>query len=125
MAVVVRIPTPLRTLTKGNAEVQAKADTADLASMRATLGTLNLGDVQLQQFGTPKDVLIRIGQQPGGEGAQQQAVQRVRQALGDQVEYRRVEVVVYEALKKLAKRGTVRQTGQGLKMVRFRLAGEA
>ena len=29
MAVVVRIPTPLRTLTKGNAEVQAKAETVD------------------------------------------------------------------------------------------------
>jgi molybdopterin synthase sulfur carrier subunit len=29
MAVVVRIPTPLRALTKGNAEVQAKADTVD------------------------------------------------------------------------------------------------
>ena len=74
-------------------EVQAKADAADLAKMRATLSTLNLGDVQLQQFGTPKDVLIRIGQQPGGETAQQEAVQKVRQALGDEVEYRRVEVV--------------------------------
>jgi preprotein translocase subunit SecF len=74
-------------------EVQSKSGPADLASMRATLGTLNLGDVQLQQFGAPTDVLIRIGQQPGGEGAQQAAVQRVRQALGDKVEYRRVEVV--------------------------------
>ncbi len=33
MAVLVRIPTPLRTLTKGTAEVQATADTvADLVS---------------------------------------------------------------------------------------------
>jgi preprotein translocase subunit SecF len=38
-------------------------------------------------------VLIRISQQPGGEEAQQAAVQKVRNALGDQVEYRRVEVV--------------------------------
>jgi preprotein translocase subunit SecF len=74
-------------------EVQSKGGPADLASMRATLSTLNLGDVQLQQFGTPNDVLIRIAQQPGGEGAQQAAVQSVRQALGDKVEYRRVEVV--------------------------------
>jgi len=49
--------------------------------------------VQLQQFGAPNDVLIRIAQQPGGEEAQQAAVQKVRQALGDLVEYRRVEVV--------------------------------
>jgi preprotein translocase subunit SecF len=74
-------------------EVQAKSGTADLAKMRATLGTLNLGEFQLQQFGGPADVLIRIAQQPGGEAAQQAAVQKVRGALGDAVDYRRVEVV--------------------------------
>src|SRR5206468_659121 len=55
-------------------EVQSKTGPADLAKMRATLGGLGLGDVQLQQFGTPTDVLIRIPQQAGGEGAQQAAV---------------------------------------------------
>ncbi|HEY4774450.1 MAG TPA: protein translocase subunit SecF, partial [Xanthobacteraceae bacterium] len=70
-------------------EVQAKAGQADLAAMRATLGALNLGEVQLQQFGGPADVLIRIAQQPGGEAAQQLAVQKVREALGDSVDYRR------------------------------------
>jgi preprotein translocase subunit SecF len=74
-------------------EVQSKSGPADLAKMRATLGGLQLGDVQLQQFGTPNDVLIRVARQPGGETAQQEAVAKVRQALGDQVEYRRVEVV--------------------------------
>jgi preprotein translocase subunit SecF len=61
--------------------------------MRATLSGLNLGEVQLQQFGAPSDVLIRIAEQPGGELAQQQAVAKVRGALGNEVEYRRVEVV--------------------------------
>lgn len=37
-------------------------------------------------------------------------------------DYRRVEVVVYEALKKLAKRGTVQQTGQGAKAAHFVLS---
>jgi preprotein translocase subunit SecF len=74
-------------------EVQSKSGPADLAKMRSTIGTLNLGDFQLQQFGTPQDVLIRIAQQPGGDQAQQDAVQKVRNALGDQVDYRRVEVV--------------------------------
>ena len=37
-------------------------------------------------------MLIRISQQPGGEEAQQAAVRRSG-ALGDEVEYRRVEVV--------------------------------
>ncbi|RYE51673.1 MAG: protein translocase subunit SecF, partial [Rhizobiaceae bacterium] len=72
-------------------EVQQKSGPADIAQLRTTLGGLNLGDVQLQQFGGPSDVLIRLAQQPGGDAAQQDAVQKVRQALGDSVEYRRVE----------------------------------
>jgi preprotein translocase subunit SecF len=74
-------------------EVQAKSGAADLAAMRATLSTLGLGDVQLQQFGGPADVLIRVAEQPGGDAEQQAAVQKVRGALGDSVDYRRVEVV--------------------------------
>ncbi len=74
-------------------EVQAKSGAADLAQMRTTLAGLNLGEFQLQQFGGPSEVLIRIAQQPGGETEQQAAVEKVRQALGDTVDYRRVEVV--------------------------------
>ncbi len=74
-------------------EVRAHSGTADIAGMRETLGKLNLGDVQLQQFGGPAEVLIRVAQQPGGDQAQQEAVQKVRAALGDSVDYRRVEVV--------------------------------
>ena len=74
-------------------EVRAKSGTADIGSMRASLSTQGLGDVQLQQFGGPADVLIRVAEQPGGDAAQQEAVNKVRGALGDAVEYRRVEVV--------------------------------
>lgn len=74
-------------------EVRTTDGPADIAKMRTTLGGLNLHEFQLQQFGTQNDVLIRIAQQPGGEDAQQQAVQRVRAGLGANVEFRRVEVV--------------------------------
>jgi preprotein translocase subunit SecF len=74
-------------------EVQSKTGPADIAKMRTTLGGLGLGEVQLQEFGTPTDVLIRVAQQPGGEQAQQAAIAKVREALGDTVDYRRVEVV--------------------------------
>src|ERR1700730_14356246 len=74
-------------------EVQSKAGPADLGKMRITLNGLGLGDVQLQQFGAPTDVLIRVAQQPGGEAAQQAAVTKVREALGSDVDYRRIEVV--------------------------------
>lgn len=88
-------------------EVQSKSGPADLAKMRATLGGLGLGDIQLQQFGTPTDVLIRIPQQPGGEGAQQAAVAKVRTALGNEVEYRRVEVVGPRVSTELLAYGTI------------------
>lgn len=74
-------------------EVQSKSGPADLGRMRSTLNALNFGDVNLQQFGAPTDVLIRVPQQPGGEVAQQEALAKVRAALGNEVEYRRVEVV--------------------------------
>jgi len=74
-------------------EVQSKSGPANLSQMRTTLNGLGLGDVQLQQFGAPTDVLLRLAQQPGGDAAQQVAVSKVRQALGDSVDYRRVEVV--------------------------------
>ena len=75
-------------------EVQSKSGATDIAAMRAKLGALGLGEVQLQQIGSAQtDVLIRVAEQPGGDKAQQEAVTKVRGALGDSVEYRRVEVV--------------------------------
>jgi preprotein translocase subunit SecF len=75
--------------------------------MRSTIGGLQLGDFQLQQFGAPDDVLIRISEQPGGDEAQQVAVQKVRDALGDQVDYRRVEVVGPSVSTELLAYGTI------------------
>jgi preprotein translocase subunit SecF len=88
-------------------EIQTKSGPADLAKMRASLGELGLGEFQLQQFGSPQDVLIRISQQPGGEGAQQAAVAKVRQALGSDVDYRRVEVVGPRVSNELLSYGTI------------------
>jgi preprotein translocase subunit SecF len=88
-------------------EVQTKAGPADLAKMRATIGGLKLGDFQLQEFGAANDVLIRISEQPGGDEAQQAAVQKVREALGDEVDYRRVEVVGPSVSTELLAYGTI------------------
>jgi len=69
---------------------------ADFPALRGSLGKLGLGQVQLQQFGSPQDVLIRFERQAGGDQAQQKAIEKVRGALakdfaGTQV--RRVEAV--------------------------------
>src|SRR5689334_5942813 len=88
-------------------ELQTKSGPADLAKMRATLTGLNLGDVQLQQFGAPDNVLIRVAQQPGGEQAQQVAVEKVKGALGSDIEYRRIEVVGPRVSSELLSYGTI------------------
>jgi preprotein translocase subunit SecF len=78
-------------------EVRMPGAAADLGAMRATLGGLGLGEVALQEFGQPSDVLIRVQRQEGGEEAQQAAVSAVRAALaerfGEDISYRRVEFV--------------------------------
>ena len=74
-------------------EVQSKSGPADIAALREKLGKLGLGAVQIQGFGAPSDVLIRVEEQPGGEAAQQAALAKVMTALADQYTQRRIEVV--------------------------------
>lgn len=88
-------------------EVKAKDGPADIADIRARLGELNLGDVQVQEFGEPSDVLIRVEQQEGGEAAQQAVVSRIRAEFGDEVDYRRIEVVGPQVSGELAQAGTI------------------
>jgi preprotein translocase SecF subunit len=66
---------------------------ADIGELRKKIGKLGLGSFELQEFGDPRDILIRFETQPGGEAAQQQAIRKVKEALGEDVEYRRVEIV--------------------------------
>jgi preprotein translocase subunit SecF len=66
---------------------------ADLATMRATLDKLGLGEVALQNFGAENEVLIRLPRQPGDDKAQMAGVDRIKAALGNSVDYRRTEVV--------------------------------
>ncbi len=74
-------------------EVRVTSASADLADMRQKVDALHIGEPSLQVFGPSTDVLIRLPRQPGGDAAQEKAVQLVRQALGPGVEYRRTEVV--------------------------------
>ncbi|HEV7372596.1 protein translocase subunit SecF [Arenibaculum sp.] len=80
---------------------------ADIAQLRSTLGGLGLGEVSLQEFGEPTDVLIRLQQQEGGEPAQQAAIEKVRTALGEDVSYRRIEQVGPQVGAELIEAGTL------------------
>ena len=65
-----------------------------VSDFRDALGSLGLGDVQIQEFGATDDLLIRIQRQPGDDAAQQDALNRAQAAIDGMVsEYRRTEVV--------------------------------
>ncbi|WP_298728041.1 protein translocase subunit SecF [uncultured Ferrovibrio sp.] len=69
---------------------------ADFPALRNLLGSMNLGEVALQEFGSPRDLLIRLERQGDDDAAQNAAAQRVRTELSQAypgAEMRRVEVV--------------------------------
>jgi preprotein translocase subunit SecF len=74
-------------------EVQSKSGPIDIAMMRSTLSQLGLGEIQLKEFGGADTVEIKIARQPGGEQAQQAVVEKVKAALGSDVDYRSTDVV--------------------------------
>tara|TARA_R110000787_G_scaffold86057_9_gene183356 strand:- start:55834 stop:56805 length:972 start_codon:yes stop_codon:yes gene_type:complete len=74
-------------------EVRDTRGPADISKLRNDLGALGLGEVSLQEFGEPTDVLIRIQKQEGDETAQNVAVGLVKSTLGEGYEYRRTEFV--------------------------------
>lgn len=88
-------------------EIKNKAGPVNLREMRTQMNGLGLGEVQIQEFGAPDDVLIRIGTQEGGDASQQIAIQKVKEALGDTVDYRRVEVVGPTVSGELVQSGTI------------------
>jgi SecD/SecF fusion protein len=89
-------------------EVQHQEGPADVGHIRDLLTPLGLGDVQVQGFGTPEDVLIRIELQEGGTEAQQAAVDQVVTTLAaENYELRRTEAVSGTVSSELAWSSTI------------------
>lgn len=68
----------------------------DLNMLRSDLHGLNLGGISLQEFGDPRNLLLRMGQQSGGPEGQAAAVDKIKTALSTkfaEIDYRRVEYV--------------------------------
>src|ERR1700722_19790002 len=68
-------------------------EAADIAKLRSDLHGIVEGEVNLQEFGSPNDVLIRVERQPGGEEAQLAALAKIKEKIGSNVEYRNVVTV--------------------------------
>ena len=74
-------------------EVRVKEGTT-ISDLRSRVSGLPLGEITLQEFGNPQDILINIARQQGDEAEQMAAIAQVRAAVDDRVEdYRRQEFV--------------------------------
>lgn len=94
--------------TGGSAiELQALEGNADIGDLRSRLNALDIGAVQVQEFGTPRDVLVRIGMQDGDESAQQVAVSQVFAEVSEDYEVRRTEAVSGTVSNELAMNGII------------------
>ena len=81
---------------RGGTLIEASSKSAvDLAELRGRLGALDLGEVQIQEFGKETDVLIRISEKEGAIDASNNlsAVEQVRAELSSDFDVRRVEIV--------------------------------
>lgn len=96
---------------KGGIQIEITTSApADLATLRATLSELDIGEVALQQVGGDNDVLIRVQRQEGGEEAQTKAVDAVKQAvlkIDPAIKFDRVDVVGPKVSGELAQSGVL------------------
>jgi SecD/SecF fusion protein len=88
--------------------LQHEGGPADVGELRETLSGLDLGEVQVQGFGTQQDVLVRVQAQEGGQDADQAAVAKVRDALASEnYTIRSTEAVSGTVSGELAWKGTI------------------
>jgi preprotein translocase subunit SecF len=65
----------------------------DLSKIRQDLNDLNIGEISLQEFGTAQDLLIRLDQKSRNEKEQLAVIEKIKETLDTDVEYRRIESV--------------------------------
>ncbi len=92
--------------TGGTVMEVAYPQAADIQKVRETVGGLGLPEVQVQNFGTARDVMIRLAPQSGVTSAQQsEKVMAALKAVEPGAELRRVEFVGPQVGKELATDG--------------------
>ena len=85
----------------------SSSEPVDIAGLRGRMQTLDLGEVQIQQFGTPTDVLIRVAEADDAISTERDlsAVDAMRQDLEGEFEIRRVEIVGPQVSRELIQTG--------------------
>lgn len=85
----------------------SSSEPVEIAGLRGRMQTLDLGEVQIQQFGTPTDVLIRVAEADDAVSTERDlgAVDAMRQDLEGEFEIRRVEIVGPQVSRELIQTG--------------------
>ena len=78
----------------GGIMIDAKFENSpDLNLLRNDIDSLSLGNFEIQEFGTSDNILIKLEKQEGDEDAQQLAIEKIKNILPPNVDYRRIEYV--------------------------------
>lgn len=91
---------------KGGVLMEVKmAQAPNLADLRTKLDSLNLGEISLQEFGAPDDILIRVQTQEESSKEEARVIDAVKGVIGDGVDFRRTEFVGPKVGKELVQNG--------------------
>ena len=74
--------------------VEAKfSEVPDLATLRNTIDKLNIGNSEIQEFGDPNTILIRLEKMDDENLSQEVIISKLKESLASDTDYRRVEFV--------------------------------
>jgi preprotein translocase subunit SecF len=94
----------------GGVLIEARMGTApDLSLMRHSLNELNIGEVSLQNVGSDKDILIRLGAHSASSEMQQKNIDLIKATIankfGDNIDYRKIDYVGPQVGEELIRNG--------------------
>lgn len=78
----------------GGVMIDAKfSSIPNLNDLRFQLDQIDIGNFEIQEFGTPDNILIKLEKQKGEDEKQIEVIKKVKQVLPSDVDYRRIEFV--------------------------------
>ena len=96
---------------RGGIIIEVRTNDINVSDLRSELSDLKLGEISIQEFGSPNDFLIRVERQLGMDDAQQEAVEKIKskfnKAFLDKIEYRRLEFVGPSVSRDLVSKGVM------------------
>ena len=99
---------------KGGIMIEAKFNNPpDLTDLRNKITNLSIGNSEIQEFGDPSNILIRIEKQSDDDVNQKEIIKKLKDSLSQDVDYRRTEFVGPKVGKEL--------TIMGIKAISFSL----